>query len=134
VSPALDGADDEAVREANFFQDVMDPFVNAMVTEVDPWDAYNELAGMRESMVDYLDWGIHGSQVLLAWTDLADLYVTGETPIEEAHAALRQAAGDWLAKPALPDMTAYIEGWIARAAWTVSTLVERDGDSWRPPT
>ena len=95
-------SDEEAAREADFFRDVMDPFVGAMGTAEDPWDAYNEVAGMRGSMVDYREWGPHGGQVFLAWTDLADLYVTGETPIEEDHAALRQAAGDWLAKILCP--------------------------------
>ena len=86
-------SDDKTLREADFFRDVMDPFVCAMVTAEDPWDAYNEVAGMRGSMLDYLEWGVHGGQVYVARADLADLYVTGTTPIEEAHAAWPRAAG-----------------------------------------
>jgi len=64
---------------------------------------------------------------VLAWADLEDLYETGKTPIPNAHAALRQAATDWLARPSVPNQAAYIETWIAQARESVSAVIKRDG-------
>jgi hypothetical protein len=81
-------------------------------------------------MIDYLDWGPHGGAVFVAWADLEDLYDTGKTPIPDAHAALRQAATGWLARPSGPIMAAYIEDWIVDAGRTASAVIERDGGFW----
>lgn len=78
-------------------------------------EAYESVASMRSAMLDYLEWGPHGGEVFAAWADLEDLYATGKTPISDAHAALRQAATTWLARPSHPQAAAYIEKWIAHA-------------------
>ena len=126
--------DDAAVREASFFHEVLDPFVHALLDAVDPWEAYEAVARMRSSMIDYLDWGPHGGAVFAAWASLEDLYDTGKTPIPEAHAILRQAATDWLARPPFPEEAAYLEEWIAQAARTASSIIERDGGFWTSPS
>ncbi len=127
-------ADDEAVREAIFFREEMDPFVRALLDADDPWEAYDSVASMRSAMLDYLEWGPHGGAVFVAWADLEDRYDTGKTPISDAHAALRQAATDWLARPSGPPTAVYIEKWVAQAARTSSAFVERDGDFWTSPS
>ena len=78
--------------------------------------------------------GSHGGAVFIAWADLEDLYETGKTPIPDAHAALRQAAIDWLARPSVPNMAAYIEKWIAEADQIATAFVERDGGFWTSPS
>ncbi len=127
--------DTDVVRQTVFFRDVMDPFVRAIITTDDPWHAYDEVARMRGSMLDYVEWGPHGGQVFVAWADLEDLYDTGKTPIEDAHAALRRAAREWLARPVDgPEETTYIEEWTARVGQTVSAITERDGGFWSSPS
>jgi hypothetical protein len=120
--------------EATFFRDVMDPFVRAVLDTDDPWGSYQSVASMRSAMIDYLAWGPHGGAVFGAWADLEDLYDTGKTPIPDAHAALRQAAIDWLARPSVPHMAAYIEKWIAQAGRTASAIIDRDGGFWSSPS
>lgn len=129
------GVDDEVVREATFFREVMDPFVRAVRDAEDPWQAYESVASMRSAMIDFLDWGPHGGAVFAAWADLEDLYDTGKTPIPDAHAALRQAASDWLARPSVPnDVAAYIQSWVAQAGCTASAIIDRDGGFWTSPS
>lgn len=131
----LMGADDDAVREESYFREVMDPFVRAVLDADDAWEAYESVASMRSAMIDYLDWGPHGGAVFVAWANLEDLYDTGKTPIPDAHAALRQAAADWLARPSGPyEVAAYIESWIAQARRTASAIIERDGGFWTSPS
>ena len=109
--------DDEAVREATFFR-----------------EAYEAVASMRSAMLGYLEWGPHGGAVFIAWADLEDVYDTGTTPIPDAHAALREAARGWLARPQGPHMTSYIENWIVEAGQAASMLVKRDGGFWTSPS
>ncbi|MFN8195773.1 MAG: hypothetical protein U0R80_16035 [Nocardioidaceae bacterium] len=122
--------DAAALREATFFREVMDPFVRALLDTDEPWEAYESSANMRGAMIDHMDWGPHGGQVFIAWAELEDLYDTGKTPISDAHAALRRAATDWLARPGVPHLAVYIEQWIAQAGRTVSAIIERDGGFW----
>lgn len=126
-------ASDETAREATFFSEVMDPFVRAVLDAAEPWVAYESVVSMRSAMVDYLDWGPHGGAVFVAWADLEDLYDTGKTPVSDAHAALRRAAADWLARPSGPDLAAYIEEWVAQAGRTSSALIKRYGGFWSSP-
>jgi hypothetical protein len=113
----------------------MDPFVRAVLDAEDPWGAYEAVASMRSAMIDYLEWGPHGGAVFVAWADLEDLYDTGKTPIPDAHAALRQAASDWLDRPSVPDeVAAYIEGWIAQTGRVASAIIDRDGGFWNSPS
>jgi hypothetical protein len=124
--------DGDAVREATFFREVLDPRVRATLDVDDPWEAYESVVSMRSAMTDYLDWGPHGGAVFVAWADLQDLYETGKTPIPDAHAALRQTAIDWLARLSAPDAAAYLEEWIDQAGRTTSAIIERDGGFWTP--
>jgi hypothetical protein len=127
-------ASDETAREAIFFSEVMDPFVRAVLDAGEPWSAYESVVSLRSAMVDYLDWGPHGGAVFAAWSGLEDLYDTGQTPAPDAHAALRQAAIGWLARPFGADMAAYIEEWVAQAGQTSSAIIERDGGFWSSPS
>jgi hypothetical protein len=72
--------------------------------------------------------------VFIAWADLEDLYDNGKTPIVDAHAALRQAATQWLARPPAPELDAYIEEWIAHAGQVVGAIIKRDGEFWTSPS
>ena len=83
-----------------------------MLDAGEPWAAYESVVSMRSAMVNYLDWGPHGGAVFVAWADLEDSYDTGKTPVSDAHAALRRAAADWLARPSGPDLAAYIERYV----------------------
>jgi hypothetical protein len=122
----VEDRDDLAKQEA-FFRDVMDPYVLVLVDAEDPWAAYEAVASMRGVMHDYLAWGPNGGAAFVAWSELEDVYETGKTPVDEAHAALRQAGVEWLERPAKPS-DQYVEAWIARASQAVGVFSARDGD------
>lgn len=115
-----------------FFREVMDPFVRTIVDAEDPWEGYSAVVSMRGAMLDYLEWGPNGGSVFTAWADLEDLYETGKAPIPDAHAALRRAAAEWLARPSTASSD-FVGTWVKRANGTVAALVERDGGFWTPP-
>lgn len=119
------------MRQEVFFREVMDPFVRDLLDAPDPWDAYDAVASMRGAMQDYLEWGPNGGEVFGAWADLEDLYDTGKTPIADAHAALRSAAVDWLARPSEPSVD-YLAKWVENANRKVAVLIERDGGFGTP--
>ena len=129
----MDAGDDEVAREAALFTERIDPTVRKVLDAEDPWDAYDTVGKLRGDLFDDLDWLPHGGGVFVAWAEVEDLYETGKTPIPDAHAALRQAATAWLARPSAPDKT-WVEGWIASTQDAVKVLIDRDGDFWRSPS
>jgi hypothetical protein len=128
----VDPSQSDLERESEFFSHLIDPIAQEILDAMDPWAAYR--AGNRVSdAVGDLPWLPHGGDVYCGWAELTDLYETGKTPIPDAHAALRQAAVDWLAMSTARDAST-IDEWIASAATHVSDLVDRDGDFWRSPS
>lgn len=83
-------------------------------------------------MLDDLDWLPGGGEAFIAWANLEDTFETGETPIADAHQALRDAATDWLARTfdTPDDMTA----WTERAQAATARLREHDGGWWNEPS
>ena len=75
----------------------------------------------------------HGGGIYVTWAELTDLYDTGKTPIADAHAALRQAATNWLERPDLPT-EAFIENWLKETVSVTRSLVDRDGNWWGSPS
>ena len=74
----------------------------------------------------------HAGEVYVAWSELADVYETGKTPIPDAHSTLRLAAETWLDRPEQPD-AGFIAEWVSDAADAVSSLFKRDGNWWYDP-
>jgi hypothetical protein len=70
--------------------------------------------------------------VHVGWSELADLYETGKTPIADAHATHRLAATRWLDRPAEPS-TSFVEQWVSEASEGVGALFDRDENWWRNP-
>lgn len=68
----------------------------------------------------------------MAWAELADLYVTGKTPVAGAHSTLQRAAASWLDRAGEPTVP-FLAEWVTRTFGLLKDLVARDGDFWRPP-
>lgn len=126
-----DGVD--IARQAAFFRDTMDPFVRVLLEAQEPWDAYEAVASMRGAMLDFVEWGPNGGDVFVAWAELEDLFESGKTPIPDAHAALRQAAAEWLDRRSDSNLAPFIDAWLKRVNRTVASIIARDGDFWRSP-
>lgn len=110
----------------------IDPIARDVLAAGDPWEAYRAAGMVGAALSDDLDRHSQVGGIYVAWGELLDLYETGKTPIPDAHAALRQAAIDWLAGPKVPDGS-WLERWSASTARAVRALVDRDGDFWRSP-
>lgn len=129
------GTGDETAREAQFFQDAVDPYARQILETDDPWVAYESVVDMRGGMLDYLEWGSFGGRVFTAWADLEDVYETGKTPPSDAHAALVRAATMWLARPTRDeDVPGHVARWLIEAERLATELFKRDGDFWPPPS
>ncbi|WP_243058844.1 hypothetical protein [Nocardioides sp. SR21] len=125
--------EEDFARQAAFFRETMDPFMRVLLDAQEPWDAYDAVVSMRGAMLDFVEWGPDGGAVFVAWAELEDLYETGNTPIPDAHAALRQAAAEWLDRPSDASVAQFIEGWLKRVNQTVASILARDGDFWTSP-
>lgn len=127
---------DELEREWAFFNQVIDPLVREVLALDDAWAAYRRANEMYDLLSDPSPGGSwefpHSGSVYVAWAELTDLFETGKTPIQEAHAALRLAAKRWLDRPAGPNAR-FIEQWVSDVSEATGTLFERDGDWWRDP-
>ncbi|HEY6794495.1 MAG TPA: hypothetical protein VI248_07415 [Kineosporiaceae bacterium] len=86
-------------RQAQFLGEEVDPIAQQVVDAADPWKAYEAAIEAPGALINELDWMPRGGLIYVAWAELADLYDAGKVPIGEAHAALRQAASDWLDRP-----------------------------------
>jgi hypothetical protein len=125
-------SDQDQERESQLLSTEIDPLAQAILDSVLPRDAYEAVNEIPGRLLDALDWLPHGGALYRAWAELADLFETGKTPIPDAHAALRQAASDWLARP--EDSTgASVEMWLERAQTLTHRLFDRDGDFWQGP-
>lgn len=125
-------SDHDEERESQLLSTQVDPLARAVLDAVEPWDAYRMANDIPSSFLEALAWMPHGGSLYKTWAELTDLFETGKTPISEAHAALRQAATDWLARPGEPT-SASIEMWLERTQTSLNELVDRDGDFWGGP-
>jgi hypothetical protein len=127
----------ESAREWAFFGESIDPLVDELLTFDDPWDAYRQGNKVAHLLIDTSPGGSfnlpHAGEVHVAWSELTDVYDTGKTPVSDAHATLRQAAVQWLERPAEPT-TAFIEQWVADASQAVAARYERDCNWWHSPS
>jgi len=117
-------------REAQFLAEEIDPIAQQVMDTADPWKAYKGATAAPEALVNAMDWMPHGGRIYVAWAELTDLYDAGKVPISEAHAALRQAASDWLDRPE-PTADAFIDGWLSRTLDAITALLDRYGDFWQ---
>lgn len=128
----MSGLQGDDGRQARFLGEKVDPIAQRVVDCADPWEAYHAAGGVSGALADGLDWMPQGGDIYVAWEELTDLYDAGKAPVAEAHAALRQAASDWLDRPTPPGET-FIEGWLSRTHNVIRSLVDRHGDFWRSP-
>jgi hypothetical protein len=123
-------------REWAFFSESIDPLVRELLALDDAWDAYDRATMVPGLLIDTAPGGAlelpHAGGVYVAWSELADMFETGKTPIPDAHATLRLAAARWLDRPAEPNAS-FIEQWISDASDAVQARFSRDGDWWRDP-
>ena len=124
--------DHDEERESQLLSTQVDPLARAILDAVEPWDAYRMANDIPSSFLEALAWMPHGGSLYKTWAELTDLFETGKTPIPYAHAALRQAATDWLARQGEPT-SASIEMWLERTQTSLNALVDRDGDFWGGP-
>ncbi|WP_433088896.1 hypothetical protein ACQP1P_21900 [Dactylosporangium sp. CA-052675] len=125
-------SDQDQERESQLLSAEIDPLAQAILDAAQPWDAYKVAVNIPGRFLDASDWLPHGGPLYRAWAELADLFETGKTPVADAHAALRQAATDWLARP--EDSTAAsVAMWLERAQTLTNRLFDRDGDFWHGP-
>ena len=84
------------MSEWAFYSRVVDPAVNEVLALDDAWEAYQRtlaLTGLLTHTAPRGSWELpHAGEVFAAWARLPDLYDTGKTPIDEAHAILCTAA------------------------------------------
>lgn len=128
----MDAAGEIRVRAAALLSERIDPIARDVLAARDPRDAHEAAGRVGAVLSDELDWLPHAGGIHVAWAELEDLYETGKTPTPDAHAALRQAATDWLSRSGPPDASC-VERWLAATAQAVQALVDRDGDFWRSP-
>jgi hypothetical protein len=123
-------------REWAFYARVVDPAVNEVLALDDAWEAYHRTLALTGLLTDTSPGGSwelpHAGEVYAAWARLTDLYDTGKTPIDQAHATLRDAGTKWLDRPSTPT-AGFIEQWVSEADEAAAVLFKRDGDWWNEP-
>lgn len=117
-------------RESRFVAAAIDPLARQIVDAAEPWAAYDAALSIPGALLDALDWMPHGA-IYNAWQELTDLFETGKTPLPDAHAALRHAATEWLARPGEPT-EALLDCWLEQTQASTARLFRRDGDFWTP--
>ncbi|MGZ4627959.1 MAG: hypothetical protein ACXVYY_05365 [Oryzihumus sp.] len=123
----------DAAREWALLEEKIDPLARAVLAAVEPWDAYRTAMDAAGALTtDELITLPHGGGIYRAWSELSDFFEWEGTPISDAHAALREAAHDWLKRPKEPS-DAFIEGWIDGVDDARRFFTRRDGDWWNEP-
>lgn len=117
-------------RESQFVAAAVDPLAQQVLDATEPWAAYDLALSIPGALLDALEWMPH-SALYNAWAELTDLFETGKTPLPDAHAALRHAATEWLARPGEPT-GAFLDFWLEQTQASTSRLFRRDGDFWSP--
>lgn len=110
-------------RELLLLGAAVDPIAQQVLEAQEPWDAYNLANTIPSTLVETLDWLPLGGRLYTTWAELTDLFENGKTPIPDAHAALRQAAADWLSRTG----PAGSESWLERTQAATRDLFDRDG-------
>lgn len=127
---------DDLEDEWVFYARELDPIAEEILSLTDPWQAYHRAIDLQSPLVDTSPgggWDLpHTGEVYTAWAHQTDVYATGKTPIDEAHALLRRAARAWLRRPPRPE-PAFIDRWVAEAEASAAALFLRDGDWWHEP-
>jgi predicted RNase H-like HicB family nuclease len=121
-------ADTPLDRQVAFFVTNVDRLARSVLAAADPWQAYDFALKISAVLSEALELPNTGS-AYVAWCELQDLFETGKTPEADAHAALRAAAEEWLARPD-PVTEQHLEAWAEHARASASALFRRDGDFW----
>lgn len=127
------GEGDELKDQDEFVVAHIDPMVRRLLEAPDCDKAYEAANEVAQALANRPDLA-NGGALYIAWSELTDVFETGRTPQEDADAALREAATQWLARcdPTGADLAgaSFYEAWVHLAGDLVHGLYARDGNFW----